>query len=201
MISPNIQIKNNALPNSTGVYLYYNARNELLYIGKATSLKKRVSFYFNNTYVREGDVYATRIGKMVSEIVRIDYIKTPTVIEALVLEANLIRVHKPRYNAQLTDDKSFLYLVFTNEDFPRPLYVRGLELARKGIDPFSSEKNDKYLAVFGPFTSPNALRRAMELLRRVFPWSVCRPPNLGKRRRACFDAHLSRCPSVCTKAI
>src|SRR3989338_7387687 len=173
MISPNIQIKNNALPNSTGVYLYYNARNELLYIGKATSLKKRVSSYFNKTYVREGDVYATRIGKMVSEIVRIDYIETPTVIEALVLEANLIRARKPRYNVQLTDEKSFLYLVFTNEDFPRPLYVRGLELARKGFDPFSrviangvkrSEtiSTPEYLAVYGPFTSPNALRQAMD---------------------------------------
>ncbi|OGL71246.1 hypothetical protein A3C17_03800 [Candidatus Uhrbacteria bacterium RIFCSPHIGHO2_02_FULL_53_13] len=223
MISPNIQIKNNALPNSTGVYLYYNARNELLYIGKATSLKKRVSSYFNKTYVREGDVYATRIGKMVSEIVRIDYIKTPTVIEALVLEANLIRVHKPRYNAQLTDDKSFLYLVFTNEDFPRPLYVRGLELARKGFDPFSrvvangAKRTTKvianeakrseaiptleYIAVYGPFTSPNALRQAMDLLRRAFPWSTCTPPKEGKRKRACFDVHLRKCPGVCTGAI
>lgn len=201
MIPTNFKIKVGALPNAPGVYLYYNASEELLYIGKATSLKKRVSSYFSKQYAHAGDVYASRIGKMVSEIARIDFIETPSVIEALVLEANLIRARKPHYNVQLTDDKSFLYLVFTNEDFPRPLYVRGVEMARKGIDPFSRAQTDEYLAVYGPFTSPNALRNAMELLRRIFPWSMCRPPQSGKRARACFDAHLRKCPGVCTGAI
>ena len=176
-------------------------QRKLSLIGKATSLKRRVSSYFNKKYVHSGDVYASRIGKMVSEIARIDFIETPTVIEALVLEANLIRSRKPYYNVKLTDDKSFLYLVFTNEDFPRPQYVRGLELARKGIDPFSSKQTDEYLAVYGPFTSPNALRQAMDVLRRAFPWSTCRPPQNDKRMRMCFDAHLRKCPGVCTGAI
>lgn len=209
MIPTSVQIKEGALPNAPGVYLYFNRREELLYIGKATSLQKRVSSYFNKKYAHAGDVYATRIGNMVSEIARIEYIETPSVIEALVLEANLIRARKPRYNVQLTDDKSFLYLVFTNEDFPRPVYVRGMEMARKGINPFTMyrkstagletrNKKREYLAVYGPFTSPNALRNAMELLRRIFPWSVCRPPQWGKRARACFDAHLRKCPGVCT---
>lgn len=201
MIPMNINITDGTLPDAPGVYLYFDSDGVLLYVGKATSLKRRVSSYFQRRYQRDDDAYARRIAKMVSEIVRIEHIETPSVIEALVLEASIIRARRPRYNVLLTDDKSFLYLVFTNEAFPRPMYVRGVELARKGIDPFSQAKTDEYLAVYGPFTSPNALRNAMGLLRRVFQWSVCRPPVEGKRARPCFDAHIGRCPGVCTGAV
>lgn len=200
-IPKHIKIKNKALPDNPGVYLYYSRSRELLYIGKATSLKKRVGSYFSRKYQKADDLYSRRIGKMVSEIARIDYIETPTVIEALVLEANLIRVKKPKVNRMLTDDKSFLYLVFTNEDYPKPLFVRGLELLRKGYRPFETGKDsgsEEYLAVYGPFTSSMALKNALELLRRIFPYSTCGPPREGKKPRACFYAHIRQCPGVCT---
>ncbi len=161
-IPEHIVIKNKSLPDTPGVYLYYDKAKELLYIGKATSIKKRVSSYFSKKYQKADDTYSQRIGKMVSEITKIDYIETPTVIEALVLEANLIRSRRPYYNVRLMDDKSFLYLVFTNEDFPKPLYIRGLDLSRKGIDPFKKTKTKEYLAIYGPFTSPFALKKSMD---------------------------------------
>ncbi len=198
---PSIHIKNDALPDAPGVYFYYDKDGTLLYIGKATSLKKRVGSYFNKKYARSDTVYAERIGKMVGEIARIDYVKTPTVIEALVLEANQIRVRRPRYNVMLTDDKSFLYLVITNEAFPKPLFKRGLELAREGIDVWARKRSTAYLAVYGPFTSPRALRNALDLLRKIFPWSTCEPPSVTGKNRPCFYAHLHLCPGVCTGAI
>ncbi len=196
-----VKIKQSRLPDAPGVYFYYNKAGELLYIGKATSLKKRVGSYFNKKYERSDTVYAQRIGKMVGEIARIDSIETPTVIEALVLEANQIRLRRPRYNVMLTDDKSFLSLVITNEAFPKPLFKRGLELAREGIDVWARQKSTSYLAVYGPFTSPRALRNALDLLRKIFPWSVCDPPSITGKFRPCFYAHLHLCPGVCTGAI
>jgi len=191
------------LPDYPGVYFYYDASGELLYIGKATSLKKRVSSYFNRKH--GGDVYGRRISKMVGKISRIEFIETGTVIEALVLEANKIRSLGPTYNVKLMDDKSFLFLVFTREDFPKPLFVRGLELSRDGIDPFDNElvgmAREKYLRVYGPFTSPVALRKSMDLLRKIFPWSVCESPEVSGKTRACFYSHIHLCPGVCSGAI
>src|SRR3989344_8501246 len=97
MIPAGIQIKGGALPDSPGVYFYCDSADTLLYIGKATSLKKRVGSYFVKAHDR-------RIADLVSKIIRIDYIETPTVIEALVLEANQIKAHKPYYNVLLRDD-------------------------------------------------------------------------------------------------
>lgn len=206
-IPASTKIKNDKLPDNPGVYFYYDVEETLLYVGKATSLKKRVSSYFNKKYQKADDTYSQRIGKMVSEIVRIDYIETPTVIEALVLEANQIRAKKPKYNVMLRDDRSFLFLVFTNEDYPKPLLKRGLELSREGVNPFMSPAEikevagDRYLAVYGPFTSPRALRKALELLRRLFPWSDCEPPEVTGKTRPCFYAHIRQCPGVCTGSI
>jgi len=202
-----IQIKNNQLPDNPGVYLYYNAAGDLLYVGKAMSLKKRVTSYFSKKYQRDDDPYARRIGTMVQEIAKIDYVETPTVIEALVLEANYVRTKKPYYNVLLQDDRSFLFLVFTNEDYPKPVLKRGLELAREGILPFMSVEEvkkiagHKYLAVYGPFTSPGALRKALELLRKIFPWSECNPPDERHGVRPCFYVHIKLCPGVCTGSI
>ncbi|MBU1705790.1 UvrB/UvrC motif-containing protein, partial [Patescibacteria group bacterium] len=198
MLPVKIQVQNNHLPDSPGVYFYYDRAGELLYIGKATSLKKRVGSYF----VKAHD---DRIGEMVSQIARIDYIETPTVIEALVLEANQIKTKKPKYNILERDDKSFLYLVITNEDYPRPLLMRGQELERLGIDPFRAKLTDKtkkkFLAVFGPYTSGSSLKKALDLIRKFIPWSDCWPPEATGRKRACFNVHLRKCPGVCTGAI
>ncbi|MBT4857441.1 excinuclease ABC subunit UvrC [Candidatus Uhrbacteria bacterium] len=194
MIPENIKIKEGQLPDLPGVYFYYGADDELLYIGKATSLKKRVGSYFTKAH-------DNRIAQLVSRIARIDFIITPTVIEALVLEANQIKAYNPYYNVLLKDDKTFMYLVITNEDYPRPLLMRGQEIERLGINPFdktlSAKTKKKFLAVYGPFTSSRSLKKSLELIRGSIPWSICQPG----RKRPCFDAHIKKCPGVCTEAI
>jgi len=198
MIPPTVQIKNAELPDCPGVYFYYDRDNGLLYVGKATSLKKRVGSYFARSQ-------EDRIAEMVRQIARINYVETPTVLEALVLEANQIKALRPKYNILQRDDKSFLFLAITNETYPRPLLLRGVELASLGVDPFAKRlspgSRKKFLAVFGPYTSGPSLRRALAYVRRIIPWSTCRPPEEKKGGRACFDVHLKKCPGVCTGTI
>ena len=162
--------------------MYYNAQGELLYVGKATSLKRRVGSYFNKQL--EG-----RIRKLVSEIARIDYIETPTVIEALILEANKIKALSPKYNILSRDDKTFLYLAITNDEYPRPELIRGHDLKQQG--------EDRFLRVFGPYISSRSLKMALELVRKFIPWSTCEPD----KKRPCFNAQIGKCPGVCTRAI
>lgn len=198
MIPSHIKIKKNELPDHPGVYFYYDVKKKLLYIGKATSLKRRVGSYFTKAHDR-------RIEEMVGQIAKIDYIETPTVIEALVLEANQIKSKKPKYNILQRDDKSFLYVVVTNEDFPKPLLMRGHDLARLGINPFRSKMTEKakkkFIRVFGPFTSSRSLKVAMDLIRKIIPWSDCEPPEVSGKKRQCFNAHLGKCPGVCRGGI
>jgi len=216
-MTPHISVKNSRLPDAPGVYFYYDAAGKLLYIGKATSLARRVGSYFRDyrpstppplfpelacppkfqrrrvegkRWLRSGD--NPRIADLVLQIARIDYIETPTVIEALVLEANQIKAHRPPFNILLRDDKSFLYLTITNEKYPRPILIRGLELERLGIDPFKKlppvipsnsplkrgRTRQKFLAVYGPYTSGTSLRKALDLVRKFIPWSDCLPPSL-----------------------
>lgn len=182
MFRDNVIVKNNELPDSPGVYLMKNGEGKVIYVGKATSLKRRVSSYFQ----RPQDA---RIQQMVSEIREIDYIQKPTAIEALILEANLIKYYFPPYNIKEKDNKSFLYLVITKEDFPKPLLIRGKDLGE--------DSHKKYKAVFGPYTSPRSLRAALDLIRKAFPWSICEPGQ----PRACFYYHLKLCPGVCIGAI
>jgi len=194
VIPSSIKILHNELPDAPGVYFYYDISGRLLYIGKATSLKRRVGSYFTKAH-------NSRIADLVANIVRIDYVQTPTVIEALVLESNQIRTNQPPYNILSRDDKSFLYLCITNEDFPKPVLLRGLDLERIGIQPFSKLLSPiakkKFLAVFGPYISGRSLRTALELIRKSIPWSVCG----GLLPRACFDSQIGRCPGVCTGSI
>jgi excinuclease ABC subunit C len=194
MLPKKVKIKNQILPDSPGVYFFFDKKEKLLYIGKATSLKKRVGSYFTKAH-------DSRIAEMINQIRRIDYIETPTVIEALVLEANQIKTQKPKYNILERDDKSFLYLVITNEDFPRPILMRGLELERFGINPFtrglSTKTKREFVAVFGPYPSGAALRKSLDIIRKIIPWSDCLPGQ----KRACFNVHLGYCPGVCVGAI
>lgn len=195
MIPAKTKIKNNELPDSPGVYLYFDAQDKILYVGKATSLKRRVGSYFTKAH-------DNRIAELVSKITRIDYIETPTVIEALVLEANKIKALQPPYNILQRDDKTYLYLVITNEAFPKPLLMRGQELARLGINPFDAELSKKaqkkFLRVFGPYTSGASLKKALEYIRKIIPWSVCEP---SPDRKPCFDRQIRKCPGVCTGEI
>lgn len=194
MIPPGVTIKEGVLPDAPGVYFYYDAAGTLLYVGKATSLKKRVGSYFTKAH-------NARLAEMVGRIARIDYVETPTVIEALVLEANQIKAKAPHYNVLQRDDKTYNYLVVTNEKYPRPLLMRGHELEKLGVNPFdatlSAAAKKKFLRVFGPYTSGLSLKRALDLVRAFVPWSRCEPGA----KRSCFDVHLGRCPGVCTGAI
>ncbi len=159
-----------------------DATGKLMYVGKATSLKSRVASYFTRPA-------SERIARMVQQITSIDWQETPTAIEALMLEAALIKKHQPPYNVMEKDDKSFSYLVFTKEPFPRPQLIRGRELTQ------TSKK--KFLKIFGPFTSASSVRASLDALRPTFPWSTCQP----QQKRRCFYRHLGLCPGVCTGEI
>ena len=182
MIPKHIAIKNHHLPPTPGVYFMKDAAGKLLYIGKATSLKMRVSSYF----VRPADA---RIAKMVTLIAEIDYQEVGTVIEALLLEAKLIKKFQPPYNVMEKDDRSWVYLVFTAEPFPRPLLMREHELLRL--------PKKQFIKTFGPFRSAVSVQSALDALRRSFPWSTCKPPT-KKLPRPCFYRHLGLCAGVCT---
>ena len=194
MIPTSIKVKNSELPDAPGVYLYFDKNEALLYVGKATSLKRRVGSYWSKAHER-------RIEEMVAQITQIDYIETPTVIEALVLEANKIKALRPKYNILARDDKTFMFLVVTNEPFPKPLLIRGHELRQMGVNPFQKELTGiakrKFLRVFGPYTSGHSLKIALELIRRIIPWSTCEPPEVTGRMRGCFNSQIGKCPGVC----
>jgi excinuclease ABC subunit C len=204
MMNERIKIKNGDLPDEPGVYFYYDRAGSLLYVGKATSLKRRVGSYFVKAH-------NGRIAEMVGKIARIDYIETRTVIEALILEANEIKARRPKYNILQRDDKTFLYLAITNERYPRPLLVRGHELKQAGEKQGTVNrkqglgnrigKGRRFVRIFGPYTSSRSLKIALELVRRSIPWSTCAPPSLGGRARPCFDSQIGKCPGVCIGAI
>ena len=167
------------LPESPGVYIMKDRRGEILYIGKAVNLRRRVSSYF--TRPLDG-----RMSRMVSRIRRVAHKKTGSALEALVLEAELIKKHQPPFNILEKDDKSFLYVIITKDAFPRILLLRGKE---------ASEKKIEARNVFGPFVSAHALKEALRIIRKIFPWSTHEPGKTEKR--PCFDYQLGLCPGTC----
>ncbi len=189
-------IKKN-MPDTPGVYYFLGPRKEVLYIGKATSLRDRVRSYFaSDLIVSRGPLLV----EMLSLSQTVEWKETDSVLEALILEANLIRSHQPLYNTLLKDDKSFNYVVLTKEDFPRVLVMRGKDLA------LEESTNKKYLHTFGPFPQGLQLREAMKLIRKIFPYrDACTPaPEMiaaGKKPKACFNRHIGLCPGVCTGEI
>jgi excinuclease ABC subunit C len=179
-------LKKIKLPDAPGVYLFKNGAN-ILYIGKATSLKDRVRSYFG------ADLIQTRgplLVDMLYQANKIDFIKTNSVLEAIILEANLIKKHQPKYNTKEKDNKSFNYVVITKEDFPRILIVRGREL-EKGV-------GYKIMEKFGPFTSGESLRTILKIIRKIFPFRDRCLPGQGK---PCFNRQLGLCPGVCDGGI
>lgn len=149
-------------PNSPGVYFWRDIKGTPLYIGRAGSLKKRIANYFTGRV-------DPRIREMTETAVALDFEVTETLLEAIVLEANLIKQYWPKYNVLEKDGKSFMYMVVTDEEFPRLLMVRGRELQR-----YETGKV-KTLAVFGPYQSYYLLRKALEIVRKIFPYSNCKP--------------------------
>lgn len=183
------------LPDKPGVYLFRDSSGKLLYIGKATSIKDRVRSYFAKDLT---DTRGEGIVAMVHEAASIDFETTESVLEALILEANLIKRHQPTFNVLEKSNKSFNYLLITKEDFPRVLVVRGRELFQKWKD-----SDIKYQ--FGPFPHGASLQEALKLVREIFPFrdSKCTPCpqqklKSGQRCKPCFNRQIGRCPGVCT---
>ena len=198
------------LPESPGVYLMKGTRGRVLYIGKAGNLRRRVSSYFRAPQSSKSGVgYPTsprlrgigdpKMQQLLEFTKKIDYQKTDTTIEALILESHLIKKYEPLYNAREKDDKSFLYVVITREGFPRVLLVRGKEIAKWGL-PRGARR-----AKWGPFTSATSIREALRIIRKIFPYNIHPASTIGNPpvggKRACFDYELGLCPGTCTGAI
>ena len=154
------------LPDTPGVYFFIGPSKEILYIGKATSLRNRIRSYFTTDI---NEKRSELIAKMVSESRKVEWTVTDSTLEALILETNLIRTHKPTYNTRSKDDKSYNHLIITNEDWPRVLVVRGKDLVEK----FNEEE---ILYQFGPFTSGVLFKEALKIIRKLFKFYDTKKP-------------------------
>lgn len=185
------------LPESPGVYFFLGGKKELLYIGKATSLRDRVKSYFARDIL---EARGPKISLMLRQAEAVGYRRTDSVLEALMLESRLIKEHQPPYNTDAKDDKSYNHVVITKEKFPRVLVVRGRDIEQKKFT-----EPVKYL--FGPFLHGMQLREAMKIVRRLFPYrDKCTPyeelPEVQRKKaRACFSAQIGLCPGVCTGTV
>ena len=170
------------LPNSPGVYRMFNEAGDVLYVGKARSLKKRVSNY------AQGRLHSNRLTKMVRETAHMEFVTTRTEIEALLLEANLIKRLRPRFNVLLRDDKSFPYILVTGDSRAPALYKHRGARSRKGD-------------FFGPFASAGAVGRTINSLQRAFLLRTCTDSVFESRTRPCLLHQIKRCAAPCTHEI
>ena len=167
------------LPAKPGVYLYRDGAGKILYVGKAVSLKSRVRSYF-----QPGAQLPPKTRVLVDRVADLDYIVTDSEVEALILEQNLIKEHRPRYNVLLKDDKSYPYLKVTlGDDFPRVM------ITRRHI-----KDGSRY---FGPYTRVGAVNETLRLLKKLFPFRSCRKKEPEKRERPCLNHHIQRCLGPC----
>ena len=172
------------LPTSPGVYIFKDAESTVLYVGKAKNIRSRVASYFT----RSGDG-RPKISELRGRVRQIDFIATSTETEALVLEANLIKRHRPRFNASLRDDKSYPYIVVTLGDkYPRVFATRS-----------SHEPRHRY---FGPFPSAGSVHATLDVLNKTFPFRKCRGPEPGRRSGVpCLNYHIGRSVAPCIGAV
>ena len=177
----NIEEELKKLPAKPGVYLMHDAKDAIIYVGKAISLKNRVRQYF-----QPSRNVSPKIEKMISQIDHFEYIITDSEVEALVLESNLIKEHRPKYNTMLKDDKSYPFIKATvGEAYPRLIFSR-------------QEKRDRS-KYFGPYTSAGAAKDTLELLRKIYHIRSCRrtlPRDIGKER-PCLNYHIGQCDAPC----
>ncbi|HTV91157.1 MAG TPA: excinuclease ABC subunit UvrC [Verrucomicrobiae bacterium] len=166
------------IPDAPGVYQMIGRSGEILYIGKAISLRSRVRSYF-----QDSAAHHPRTQAMVERVTDVRTIVVTNEIEALILEANLIKRHQPPFNVRLRDDKRYPYLKVTNEPFPRVVFTRMVR--------------DDGARYFGPYTNAKGLRELIDLVRLVFPLRTCREPIDGRRKRPCLQYHIKRCLAPC----
>ncbi len=204
------------LPDSPGAYFFLGARNpirthgrkrptsnvagRILYIGRATSLRDRVRSYFGSDLA---DTRGPKIVKMIEEAKSIDYRKTDSVLEAVLLEADMIKKFKPIYNTAEKDDKSFNCVVITDEDFPRVLVVRSRDLKDNFLTLHATRC--KLQDIFGPFPEGNKLRIVLKMVRKIFPYHdkcvPCLAHSMFAGCKPCFNRQIGLCPGVCTGEI
>jgi excinuclease ABC subunit C len=180
--APDITEQRRSLPDAPGVYLFKDARGKVIYVGKASSIRKRVAGHFSKNGAR-GAV------DMVSQIAEIDFIVTETEAEALLTEQNFIKQYKPKFNIRLRDDKSYPYIAISlDEDFPRVYFTR--------------ERHRRNRAYFGPFSSAKRTRETLDLLGKVFQYRTCEGPEPGRASGSpCLDYYIKRCQAPCVDYI
>ena len=165
------------VPEQPGCYLYYDKGGEVIYVGKAKNLKRRVYSYFH----KQHDSAKTTV--LVSQIEKLEYIITDSEAEALILESHLIKQHKPRYNILLKDDKKYPYFLITDEDFPRIQVVR-----KKNLNPDKGR-------FYGPYTDVGAMYSTLDFLKKIFPLKQCKQPKFSNR--PCLYYHIGKCLAPC----
>src|SRR6266508_2497799 len=176
---PKVEEKLKALPAKPGVYLFRDAGGQVLYIGKAKSLRPRVRSYFQRGETRAG------MAELPSRVADFEVIVTDTEVEALHLEQNLVKRHRPPFNVRLRDDKSFPYIAVTvGDEYPRVMFTR--ERHRRGV------------VYFGPYANAKKVRETLDVLNRVFPYRPCEGPKPGRHSGIpCLDYHIERCLAPC----
>jgi excinuclease ABC subunit C len=182
-MNPELELKIQNLPQLPGVYQFKDSTGKVIYVGKAKNLKNRVKSYFIKTQPTN-----PKINALVSKISDVEVIVTPSEVEALILEANLIKKLKPRYNVSLRDDKSYPYIVITNEPFPRVFSTRRIK-----------SDGSRY---FGPYTDAYSLKQTLKLIRDVFMVRSCKyyiDDEVIKRKKikVCLDYHIKKCGGPC----
>ncbi|UCG62099.1 MAG: excinuclease ABC subunit UvrC [Candidatus Zixiibacteriota bacterium] len=181
MTKPDLKLKLKNLPTLPGVYMFKSNSGKIIYIGKAKNLRNRVRTYFQSRNHLD-----TKTERMISRAADFELMVTASEVEALILEANLVHEHKPRYNVALKDDKHFPYIKITNEPFPRIQIVRRLEKDQA--------------TYFGPYTSSKGMRQTVAFLSRLFTIRTCNlviPAPPGKQHKVCLDYHIQRCGGPC----
>jgi len=173
------------MPAKPGVYIFRDAKDRVIYVGKAAALRNRVRSYFGSMHGFEA-----KTRRLVEQIADIDFILTGTVQEALLLEATLVKRHQPFFNVRLKDDKHYPYLkIDLKESWPR------VEITRRVLN-----DGARY---FGPFASAGSVRRTLDLVKKLFPWRSCTKVITGEDPRPCLEYYIHRCigpcASLCTK--
>lgn len=178
-----------SLPSSPGVYIFKDKEGEILYVGKAVSLKDRVGSYFQGR-----SYWARPIEMFIGQVAEIETQKMDTVLEAFILEQGLIKKLQPKYNAMGKDDKSFCYVTVTKEDFPKFMLLRKTDLKK---DKAEDKKGTKYSKIYGPYISRRNIEISLKILRRIFPYHS-KPQRTEK---GCLDSQIGLCPGPYAGAI